>query len=253
MMQVYLVQMESLPGKKSENLEKARQMLLSAKPAPRGLILFPEMFATGYVPEQAGSLAEDFESENAPTAKMLRQLAQETGCNILGGGIHKVKGGYANRTILYTPDGNSAKFYYDKMHPFFPEQKEFFPGKELKIFSLQNFSIASFICYDLRFSEGFRKARMDGAQAFTVQAAWPAVRNDHWETLLKARAIESQAYVIAVNNVSADGTYIGNSQIISPEGNCIAKAESGKEQVVQGEISLDLLEQFRKDFPQQVI
>ena len=252
-MQVYLVQMESLPGKKDENLEKARQMALSANPAPQSLILFPEMFATGYVPEQAGHLAENLESENSPTAKMLTQLAQETKCHILGGGMHKVKGGYANRTILYTPDENSGKFYYDKVHPFFPEQKEFVAGKESKIFSLQNFAIATFICYDLRFSEGFRKARTDGAQAFTVQAAWPAVRNEHWETLLKARAIESQAYVMAVNTVSVDGTYAGNSQIISPEGKCIAKAESGKEQVIQGEISLDFLEQFRRDFPQQVI
>ena len=252
-MQVYLVQMESIPGKKNENLEKARQMVLGAKPTPQSLILFPEMFATGYVPEQADSLAEDLESELSPTAKMLRQLAQETGCNILGGGMHKVKAGYANRTILFTPNEDSGKFYYDKVHPFFPEQNEFVPGKEIKIFSLQNFAIAAFICYDLRFSDAFYKARTNGAQAFTVQAAWPAMRNEHWETLLKARAIESQAYVMAVNNVSADGTYAGNSQIISPEGTCIAKAESGIEQVVQGEISLDFLKQYRKDFPQQVI
>lgn len=252
-MQVYLVQMESIPGKKNENLEKARQMVLGAKPTPQSLFLFPEMFATGYIPEQADSLAEDFESEHSPTAKMLRQLAQETRCNILGGGMHKVKAGYANRTILYTPNEDSGKFYYDKVHPFFPEQKAFVPGKETKIFSLQDFAIAPFICYDLRFSDAFYKARANGAQAFTVQAAWPAIRNEHWEILLRARAIESQAYVMAVNNVSADGTYAGNSQIISPEGICIAKAEPGKEQVVQGEISLDFLKQFRKDFPQQVI
>ena len=164
-----------------------------------------------------------------------------------------MKAGYANRTILFTPNEDSGKFYYDKVHPFFPEQNEFVPGKEIKIFSLQNFAIAAFICYDLRFSDAFYKARTNGAQAFTVQAAWPAMRNEHWETLLKARAIESQAYVMAVNNVSADGTYAGNSQIISPEGTCIAKAESGIEQVVQGEISLDFLKQYRKDFPQQVI
>lgn len=252
-MQVYLVQMESIPGKKNENLEKARQMVLGAKPAAQSLILFPEMFATGYIPEQADSLAEDFESEHSPTAKMLRQLAQETRCNILGGGMHKVKAGYANRTILFTPNEDSGKFYYDKVHPFFPEQNEFVPGKETKIFSLQDFAIAPFICYDLRFSDAFYKARANGAQAFTVQAAWPAIRNEHWEILLRARAIESQAYVMAVNNVSADGTYAGNSQIISPEGICIAKAEPGKEQVVQGEISLDFLKQFRRDFPQQVI
>ena len=252
-MQVYLIQMESIPGKKEENLEKARRMVLDARPSSQSLILFPEMFATGYVPEQASTLAEDFESGYAPTAEMLQKLAQESGCNILGGGMHKVKGGYANRVILYTPDENSGKFYYDKMHPFFPEQNEFVAGNETKIFSIQNFAIAPFICYDLRFSDGFHKARAKGAQAFTVQAAWPAIRKEPWEILLKARAIESQTYILAVNCVSADGTYTGNSQIVSPEGNCIVKAESGKEQVIQGDISLDLLEFLRKDFPQQVI
>ena len=249
-MQVYLVQMQSLPGEKKKNLETARQMVLGANPVPESLILFPEMFATGYIPERAEELAEDFEKNGGPTTQMLRQLAQDTGCFILGGGMHRVSNSFTNRTCLYAPaKATSGQAYYDKVHPFFPEQKKFTAGKEITLFKIQDVTIATSICYDLRFPELFREARVKGAQALTVQASWPAVRNDHWETLLRARAIENQAYVIAVNNVSADGTYIGNSQVIAPDGECITKAEAGKEQVICAKISAEIVEKYRLNFP----
>ena len=248
-MQVYLVQMESLPGEKEQNLKKARQMVLDANPAPQSLVLFPEMFATGYIPERAEELAEDFE-KGSPTAQMLKQLAQETNCFILGGGMHRISNGFANRTCLYTPSKiDSEQPHYDKIHPFFPEQKTFVAGKEITLFKIQDITVATSICYDLRFPETFREARTKGAQAFTVQASWPAARNEHWETLLRARAIENQAYVLAVNNVSADKTYIGNSHVIAPDGTYIVRAVEGKEQVISAEISAELVEKIRKEFP----
>ena len=116
--------MESLPGEKKKNLEKAWQMLFSANPVPESLILFPEMFATGYIPAHAEKLAEDFEKGDGPTAQMLKQLAQETGCFVLGGGMHRIGNGFTNRTCLYSPtNAASEQTYYDKVHPFFPEQK----------------------------------------------------------------------------------------------------------------------------------
>jgi predicted amidohydrolase len=242
--------MQSLPGEREKNLEKARQMVLSANPVPKSLILFPEMFATGYIPERAKELAENFEKEDGPTAQMLKQLAQETGCFVLGGGMHREGNGFTNRTCLYAPaKATSRQPYYDKVHPFFPEQKDFTAGKEITLFKIQDVTVATSICYDLRFPELYREAHTKGAQALTVQASWPAVRNEHWETLLRARAIENQAYVIAVNNVSADGTYVGNSQVIAPDGECIAKANAGKEQVISAEISAEFVEKYRSDFP----
>ena len=210
----------------------------------------PEMFATGYVPEQAFSLAENFDADNEITAKTLQEMAERTGCFVLGGGMHRLSSvSFTNRTRLYTPSADAEKMHYDKLHPFFPEQKQFVPGKNVEIFNIRNFKIAPFICYDLRFPEEFRKGLAKGAQAFTVQASWPATRNEHWETLLKARAIENQAYVIAVNNVSSDSSYIGNSQVVAPDGTCIAKAQTGKEQVIHAEISIDIVKRCREDFP----
>ncbi len=225
-------------------------MVLEAKPTRESLILYPEMFATGYIPERAEELAEDLETGSAPTAQMLSGLVKETNCFILGGGMHRTANGFTNRICLYGPaKATDKQIYYDKVHPFFPEQKEFTAGKGVTLFKIQDLALATAICYDLRFPEEFRKGRANGAQAFTVQASWPAVRNEHWETLLRARAIENQAYVLAVNNVSADGTYIGNSQVIAPDGECIVKAEAKKEQVVSAEISASVVEKIRKEFP----
>ncbi len=242
--------MESLPGEKKKNLEKARQMVLDASPAPESLILFPEMFATGYIPERAEELAEDFEKGDGPTAQMLKQLAQETGCCVLGGGMHRIGNRFTNRTCLYSSTRTAGEqTYYDKVHPFFPEQQEFSAGKGITLFKTHDITVATSICFDLRFPELYREAHTNGAQAFTVQASWPAVRNEHWETLLRARAIENQAYVIAVNNVSTDGTYIGNSQVIAPDGECITKADAGKEQVICAKISAEFVEKYRLNFP----
>ena len=225
-------------------------MVLDASPAPESLILFPEMFATGYIPERADELAEDFEKGDDPTAQMLKQLAHETGCFVLGGGMHRIGNRFTNRTCLFSPVKTiSEQTYYDKVHPFFPEQRDFTAGNKITLFKTQDIAIATSICFDLRFPELYREARAKGAQAFTVQASWPTVRNEHWETLLHARAIENQAYVIAVNNVSADGNYIGNSQVIAPDGECIAKAEAGKEQVISAEISAITVKKYREKFP----
>jgi predicted amidohydrolase len=164
--------------------------------------------------------------------------------------MHRIGSSFTNRTCLYNPaKSTNEQTYYDKVHPFFPEQKEFSAGKKITLFKLQNVTVATSICFDLRFPELYRDARTQGAQAFTVQASWPAVRNEHWETLLRARAIENQAYVMAANNVSADGTYIGNSQVIAPDGECIAKAEAGKEQVISAEISAITVKKYQEKFP----
>ncbi len=252
MLKVYLVQMESAPGAKKQNLEHARELVEHASPAPGGLIVFPEMFATGYEPGMAEQMAENFDAQPMETtAAFLTSLAEQTGCTVLGGGISRANGTFAkhkfsNRTGFFTAKGEKA--FYNKMHLFFPEQSAFAPGDNVTLYAMKDFCISPTICYDLRFPELYRKATVAGANLLTVQASWPAKRKLHWETLLKARAIENQAYVIGVNNVTAKGDFTGDSQIVNPQGEVVAKAPAGEECVLSAELDFGILEQWRNDF-----
>ena len=154
-----------------------------------------------------------------------------------------------NHVGIHAPGKANEIAGYNKMHPFFPEQGTFTAGQDVTLYKISDFVVSPTICFDLRFPELYREATARGAQLFTVHASWPAKRSAHWETLLKARAIENQAYIAAVNNVSADGTYTGDSQVIDPQGNIVVKAEPGKECVVSASVDIDFLNTYRKDFP----
>ena len=174
----------------------------------------------------------------------------------MGAGISGKDAAYDIRTVpltnhssVYMP-GNATEYaHYDKRKPFFMEQGKFCAGNDANLFKINEWTIAPTICFDLRFPELYREAVKAGANLFTVQAAWPEARINHWNTLLKARAIENQAYVAAVNCVSPDGKYTGNSQIINPQGDVIAQAEAGKECVISAPLDMDFLLNYRKVFP----
>ena len=247
MLKVYLVQMGSLAGEKEKNFSKAREMVLEAAPAPQSLVLLPEMFDTGYVPQLAKQLHQDNALPETP--EFLQKLSDETNCFVFGGGMHRQKAGTTNHMGIYAPGKAGEIAGYDKNHLFFPELENFTPGREISLFKIKDFCVSTTICFDLRFPEQYCYATRQGAQLFTVHAAWPNKRKDHWDALLKARAIESQAYVAAVNCVSADGLYTGDSRIIDPLGNVVVQADAGKECVACGEIDIDFVNKCRTDFP----
>jgi len=115
---------------------------------------------------------------------------------------------------------------------------------------LEEFRINMTICYDLRFPELYRAALAEGANLISVQANWPAARQRQWEILLKARAVENQAFVIGINRVGKDGklNYNGGSLILDPQGKTIAKADKS-EGISEGIIDITKLKKWRKDFP----
>ena len=247
MLKVYLVQMGSLAGEKEKNFSKAREMVLEASPAPQSLVLLPEMFDTGYVPQLAKQLSQ--ENARPDTPEFLQKLSDDTNCFVCGGGMRRQEAGVTNHVGIYAPGKTCETAGYDKNHLFFPELETFTAGREISLFKIRDFCVSTTICFDLRFPEQYRNATLQGAQLFTVHAAWPAKRKDHWEALLKARAIENQAYVAAVNCVSTDGLYTGDSRIIDPLGNVIVQADAGKEYVVSGEIDINSVNKCRSDFP----
>lgn len=247
MIDVFLVQMAS--GKTdSVMFDKVRKLKAINNP---GLIIFPEMFSTGYIPKNPADFAEDFSSNVAgPIAKFLSELANETGCAVMGAGIGRnASNKLTNHSSVYLP-GQSTEFSgYNKVHPFFPELQEFAAGESVTLFKIGEWKIASTICYDLRFPELFRDAVKMGAKLITVQAAWPLIRKEHWETLLKARAIENQVYIAAVNGVGGEPALGGNSMIITPQGEIISRGSDNCEEIVNNTLNLSSLDEYRKAFP----
>ena len=276
MLKVYLVQFDSVKGNKTENLARAKKIILDANPATGSLILLPEMFATGYVPANLDNAAEDFSSNSTgETARTLSEIADETNSTIMGAGITRASHGFYNHVSIYKPNEAQEFCGYNKMNLFFPEKESFKAGEEINLFKLKeipdhprqartgvgndnkaesvSWTIASFICYDLRFPEIFREATKKGANLITIQAAWPAKRRAHWETLLRARAIENQVYIAAVNAVSENPDQklplAGTSLIISPNGDILAEGPTQNEVVIYAELDIQAERDYRKSFP----
>ena len=143
---------------------------------------------------------------------------------------------------------------YTKLHPFTlsGERDHYEAGLEIITFACGGFTIAPFICYDLRFPEVFRHAARRGANFFTVIANWPMARLDHWLTLLRARAIENQCYVLGVNRSGQDPSllYPGRSMLVDPNG--IVQADCGPEEgVLLAQANPALVQTTRKRLPFQ--
>ena len=251
MLDIFLVQMQIASNDKAKNFDKVEALTQGIHKETgdpvTGLIVLPEMFATGYLPLHPERAAEHFFSESSgETAHFLYKLATKTGCAVMGSGISLP---LTNRTSVYLP-GNPQEFaHYEKRKPFFMEQGKFAAGKEVSLFKIQEWDIAPTVCFDLRFPELYREAVKLGATLFTVQAAWPEKRITHWNTLLRARAIENQAYVAGVNCISSDKNYTGNSQIINPLGEVIAQARENEECVISAQIDEESVKKYRKEFP----
>ena len=258
MLDILLVQMEVAPNDKAKNFAKVRELAAaihkSADDPVPGLIILPEMFATGYLPLHPESAAEVFsKSDSGETAKFLYELANKTGCAVMGAGIalNTIRGTGSkllNHSSVYLPGQNQEYASYDKRRPFFMEQGKFDSGEQVNLFKIKNWNIAATICFDLRFPELYRDTVKAGARLVTVQAAWPAARIAHWKTLLQARAIENQVYMAAVN-CSGNALNGGCSMIVNPKGEIIAEADGNGEGIIYARIESEPQEKYRKQFP----
>jgi predicted amidohydrolase len=247
-MKLYCVQHHIAWENKRDNFARVEALLTLAKPEAGSLVLLPEMFATGFS-MNAGAIAEERGRE---TDQFLAATAKQFKVFLLGGVVAPhAKGKGFNQCVVFSPDGAEVA-RYSKIQTFTPggESDNYQAGQEVVLFSWQGFTVAPFICYDLRFPEHFRTATRRGAQLITVISSWPAARIQHWVTLLQARAIENQAYVAGVNRCGTDPKFIytGRSIIVSPKGDILADAGNG-EAVIGADINLEELLTYRKDLP----
>jgi predicted amidohydrolase len=247
-MKVYCCQTDIVWEDKSRNFASARQLIDSAKPEPRSLVLLPEMFATGFSMNVPG-IAEGVKSE---TAEFLSATAREFSIYLMGGIVttaadHRGR----NQAAIFNPLGKEIA-RYSKMQPFSlgGEAKAYGAGDDVVIFDWEGVKVAPFVCYDLRFPEGFRRAVRKGAEMFAVIANWPVVRIGHWVTLLQARAIENLAFVAGTNRCGTDPKlqYNGRSVIVNEHGSVLADAGDGAK-VIFADVNPEAIRQWRTDFP----
>ncbi len=247
-MHVICVQLDTAWEDKQANFARVWRMLDKAAVAAGSLLVLPETFATGFSMNVA-AVAED---GSRPTEGLLAALACEYRCHVLGGLVTAAPDGRGrNEAVLMGPDGQELA-RYSKLHPFSyaGEARHYEPGQAVVTAVVDGVTVAPLICYDLRFPEAFRLAVRRGAEALVVLANWPAKRHEHWLALLRARAIENQAYVVGVNRCGSDpnATYAGGSAVYGPQGDVVARAGTGEE-LLAAELDMDALRAWRAEFP----
>ncbi|MCF6365097.1 MAG: amidohydrolase [Bacteroidales bacterium] len=209
------------------------------------LIVLPEMFATGF-----SMKPKKFAKYDNHQIYWLSEHAKNKNAVITGSIISEENGNFFNSLIWMQADGNY--FQYNKRHlfTFAGEDKYYSAGKKSIITNINNWKLKPLICYDLRFPVWSRNKQ--DYDVLIYIANWPERRNDAWKTLLKARAIENQCYVVGVNRVGEDGSGIyhsGDSAVIDPKGNIISKTKAHHESVETISLDFEELDSFRKKFP----
>lgn len=247
-MKVALIQLNIVFETKKTNYKKTMFFIKKAASLNCDAAVLPEMFDTGF------SMNVSAVADNGETDLLLSEMAKKYGIYIIAGFAARdhESGKYKNIAGIYNREGIRIASYA-KMHPFplVDEGRYYTAGKSPVIFDIDGMKSSVFICYDLRFPEVFRRVAKQ-VQSIFVIANWPSSRKDHWETLLKARAIENQCFVIGVNRIGADAdnTYSGSSVIYNPFGNVVCSGNDTDE-LITGEIDPSEVFRIRSEFPQQ--
>jgi len=235
---------------RNKNLETLGEKIRSI-PVPTDVIVLPEMFATGFSMETK-TFAEEADGSSVT---WMKALAAEKNAVITGSLMITENGNYYNRLIWMQPDGISIS--YNKRHLFrmANEHDYYTAGDAKQIISWKGWKICPLICYDLRFPVWSRNTSKNGEfdyDCLIYVANWPEKRSFAWSSLITARAIENQAYVIAVNRVGTDGNdiqYSGDSAILDFKGERLSKTERFGDKTETVQISFSDLEEYRKSFP----
>ncbi|MFD1205615.1 carbon-nitrogen hydrolase family protein [Sporosarcina contaminans] len=258
-MKVAVIQMNT-KSDKEENLRKAEGFIRQAADNGAELISLPEYF--NYMGEESGKIENAEQIPDGRTTSFLSGLAKEYGIFIHAGSIiekYSNEKSY-NTSIIVSPDGKIVG-NYRKIHLFdieingvssYMESNSIEGGDSAEIVELPFGKAGMAICYDLRFPELFRKYALEGCNVFFLPAAFTQYTGMlHWETLLRARAIENQCYVIAAGQIGSHlpgKVCYGNSMIIDPWGTVVAKAPE-KESIIYAELEGERVQSARESIP----
>lgn len=256
-MKIGVIQLQSVLDPQV-NLATIRKFLLQAKDEAAQAVFLPEVFysisdGTKPTPHLIDGLNEHYQA--------IKALAKDSGLYILGGSAAtNVEGKVMNRSYNFDPQGNELSFY-DKMNLFacdlskhpsnqiIDEGKVYTHGKKPQMIEVEGYTIGLSICFDLRFPELFRSYSSQGANVLSISSAFTVPTGKaHWHTLVRARAIENQSYVIASAQWGKHNDKLstfGHSLIVDPWGEVLADAQEG-EKIIFGELNFDRIKSVRE-------
>ena len=264
-LRVALIQADLIWADPQANRARLEQLMDQQPEAD--LIILPETFTTGFL----GDEGIDAEPMNGPTLAWMNQQAAHRSAAICGSFVVE-EGGERRNRMVFVDDNTKSKIdehtdlstsclgYYDKGHLFGPggEGDRYRAGSDRTVIEWRDWRIDLQICYDLRFPvwcrNGLNQDGQDVRPRFDFQlfvANWPSARVDHWQSLLKARAIENQSFVIGLNRVGVDGNQIahpGSSMAFSPAGHCLIELND-KESTALVTLDKNELTTYRKNLP----
>lgn len=219
-----LIQMNIDLGQVRSNLARAEKYVEKAAEAGVQVLILPELWTTGYALDQISQLAE---SVDGPTAERLSRWARDYQMCIVGGSLPiATEAGVANTTLVFDQYG-SLVGQYQKLHLFKPmsEHQYLIAGQQTALVELWGWKCGLMICYDLRFPELARSLVAAGAEILFLPSEFPDPRLDHWTTLIKARAIENQLYMVGVNRIGNDkqNSFFGHSMVVGPWGELVCE------------------------------
>lgn len=249
-MRVALAQMNVKQSEFENNFKSAMKIASKAKEGKADLVVFPEMFLSGFhYGNNKKAILDGF-----VFSEKISQIAKENKIFVCGSVPCLSKNDLlsSNRMIMSSDDGHEI-CHYDKIHLFklFREEKYIKAGKNVVVANTKFGKIGFAICFDLRFPEMFTDLRKSGVEIIILSSAWPHPRFLHWDILTKARAIETQSILIAVNQCGEEnfGTsinkYFGSSRVINANGDMISEAMKDKEDLLFCDIDVNSIKEVR--------
>ncbi|MCQ2362350.1 MAG: carbon-nitrogen family hydrolase [Acidaminococcaceae bacterium] len=245
-MKIALIQMQVLEKAKEANARHGLELIQQAA-GDNDLVILPEIWTTGY---SLGHLRTEAEEMDNGFIQSLRDIAKENRCLLLPGSVPMKRDDKIFNTSIAIDRAGKIVNVYDKVHLFqmYHEDRFFAAGDKFNCYELDGITMASTICYDLRFPELYRHMALAGAKICFVVAEWPDTRGAIWRLLLQARAAENHMFVVGVNAVGTNGKqkFFGHSMVCGPDGRIIAEGGT-EEEIIRTEIDLDEVEQVRSN------